>query len=178
MPKDLQREGVRLKVYKYEGPFIPAYLDDYQLSVDEFRLYCHISRRGDCFESVYDMARFIGVSERTARSALNVLMRAGLVEREARGYQLYIYRTCAYSNWANNAELPGIRAEVRSYRKTKLTGEAERSSVASTETSVVGTAPNIEQCGTGNQGVLVLATEVYGTSNRGVRYHQPTKVIP
>ena len=60
-----------------QAPFIPAWLDDADLTAVEFRLLAHVWRRagkkGACYESVAKMAAHIGVSERTIQYALRSL---------------------------------------------------------------------------------------------------------
>lgn len=65
-------------------PFIPAKLDDADLTPHEFRVFCRISRRGDCTESVSKMASATGMHPDTVRRALRTLEEASMITRTPR----------------------------------------------------------------------------------------------
>jgi hypothetical protein len=59
--------------------FIPAWLDDAGLTTAQFRLFCHVARRGICFETLDNIARVCRVKRRTAQLALKHLEDTGFV---------------------------------------------------------------------------------------------------
>ena len=63
-------------------PFIPSGLDDYGLSTAEFRIVCHISRRGVCKSAIPTMARVCCMSQKTLKTALRRVVQYGIVCRE------------------------------------------------------------------------------------------------
>lgn len=80
-------------------PFIPAKLDDAELSPHEFRVFCHVSRRGDCTASIGHMSSTTGVSEPTLRGALKTLRHANMIATEKRPGTTNIQRTRSPSEW-------------------------------------------------------------------------------
>src|ERR1039457_1685986 len=66
---------------KNNPPFIPSWLDDAKLDPYEFRLYCHILRRGECYESVRKMVSRVGMRRWGIVAALSRLVSKGFVRR-------------------------------------------------------------------------------------------------
>lgn len=65
--------------------FIHSALDDYGLSMAQFRLFCRIARRGDdCYESVPNMAKACQMDDDTAWAALKFLEARRLVVKTRR----------------------------------------------------------------------------------------------
>lgn len=85
-------------------PFIPAKLDDADLTPHEFRVFCHISRRGECTASIGTMSGNIGISEPTVRDALKTLRSAEMIECEERPGTTNKYRTRPTEEW----DLPAL----------------------------------------------------------------------
>jgi DNA-binding transcriptional ArsR family regulator len=81
------------------SPFIPAALDDADLTPHEFRVFCHIARRGECLASIGKMSDDTGVSEPTLRKALKTLRAASMVEREKRPGTTDKHRTVPPDGW-------------------------------------------------------------------------------
>lgn len=79
--------------------FIRSELDDLRLTPPQFRIYCHICRRGDCFDSIPTMARVCCVNAKTARAALRGLAQAALIEVTLRTGQSTIYKPSPMSQW-------------------------------------------------------------------------------
>lgn len=73
-------------------PFIPAWLDDYGLKTSDFRVLCRVCRRGDCFESVPNIAEGCRLHEDTVRASLNRLVALGLITKQKRPGEPSIYR--------------------------------------------------------------------------------------
>jgi len=80
-------------------PFIPSKLDDADLTPHEFRVFCRISRRGDCTESVGRMAAAMGMHEDTLRKALSTLCAASMVSKTPRPGTTTLYQERPPSEW-------------------------------------------------------------------------------
>lgn len=82
--------------------FIHSELDDFGLSPIEFRVYCRIARRagrGECIESIANMAQGCKVSEASIKRALKLLHDHKLVIREPRPGYTTIYRLTDPHHW-------------------------------------------------------------------------------
>src|SRR5688500_12542699 len=84
--------------------FIPGWLDDMDLSLVAFRLFCTISRRGDFWESKTKLERRFKVSNRTLVAAFAELISRRLITEEKRVGFADRYRVSAN---ANRALVPG-----------------------------------------------------------------------
>lgn len=62
------------------APYIPAELDDYPFTPNEYRVVCRIARRGVCWEGVESMARACGMKADTVRAVLKRLEALGVIE--------------------------------------------------------------------------------------------------
>lgn len=71
--------------------FLHSSLDELGLDPYEFRLLCHISRRGLCYASLNTTAEICNMSVRKAQSALKFLVKEGLVMKETRRGRSDIY---------------------------------------------------------------------------------------
>ena len=80
-------------------PFIPAKLDDADLTPHQFRVFCHVARRGECLASIRKMSDDTGVSEPTVRKALKTLRSASMIEREKRPGTTDKHRTAGPDMW-------------------------------------------------------------------------------
>ena len=81
-------------------PFIPAKLDDAELTPHEFRLFCRIARRGDCTESVGGIASATNMHSDTVRAGLKTLRRAQMIETVDRPGTTNIHRVNPPSEWS------------------------------------------------------------------------------
>jgi hypothetical protein len=136
-----------------EKEYIPSWLDDYPLTALEFRLFCRISRRGECTQSPGKLAKEWGLSDRTIRDAKGLLLAAGLIGRKPNGPQRFITFTLAYETWARAEDVATIRASVLNYRgkgKAKAITQADETKVDTT--SVITTEDNEHNQGNDNQG--------------------------
>lgn len=63
--------------------FNPAFIDDYGLTPEEFRVFARIMRRSagekGCYESIPNMALRLGMGERSVRRAIQVLKECGAI---------------------------------------------------------------------------------------------------
>lgn len=72
--------------------FIPAWLDDFGLSASVFRIYCHISRRGQCYDAIPMIARVCRLNANTVKKGLRELVERKLVAKLQRSGKTTIYR--------------------------------------------------------------------------------------
>jgi hypothetical protein len=79
--------------------FIRSDLDDYGLSVTQYRAFCRIARRGDCFESIPQMAAGCRMNAETMRAAIAFLCERRLVKRLTRSGQTSVLRIMPLSQW-------------------------------------------------------------------------------
>jgi len=94
------------------GAFIPAALDDYPLTVVEFRVYCRTVRRAGadgCYESHDAMGKAVGVSSATVKRARRLLEKAGLVTVERRVGRTSTYRLTPVEQWVEREEVSLLR---------------------------------------------------------------------
>jgi sugar-specific transcriptional regulator TrmB len=63
--------------------FINSVVDDAGLTPNEFRLLCHIARRGKCFSKLSVISMVTDMSVRTVQNTLKFLVNEGLVLKEA-----------------------------------------------------------------------------------------------
>lgn len=79
------------------NPFIPAWLDDARLTAAEFRVYCHIARRGRCFEKLQGIADICRLNRKTDHTVLNRLVNTGLLSAKRQYRQPVIYAVKSHS---------------------------------------------------------------------------------
>ena len=87
------------KVESWGVAFIPAALDDSGLTPNEFRVYCAILRRGNCFESVPNLARRIRLHRDTVWAVLKSLETRGAIVRTNQRGRTSIFSALAVSLW-------------------------------------------------------------------------------
>ncbi len=107
------------------GAFIPSFLDDYPLDPEEFRLYAHIVRRvgkGGCFEAVPNMAKHCRMDKQKAQKAIQVLVKAKMIEPEVRAGKTTIYGLTPYEEWETAQGVEAIRKEVYSKKRKRNPG--------------------------------------------------------
>ena len=73
-------------------PFIPAWLDEAGLTPAQFRVLCHVARRGECFDALPTFARCCRMERETVQRALKHLAALGKVTKEERKWDTNIYR--------------------------------------------------------------------------------------
>lgn len=79
--------------------FIPFELDDYGLSASQFRVFCHISRRGQCFSSLETMASICRLHRDTVCACLNELVSFGMVRRTPKPGKTTDFTVTPISQW-------------------------------------------------------------------------------
>ena len=96
--------------------FVHIDLDQLGLDPYEFRIYGHIARRRTCFVSLDKMADACCMSVRKAQYALQVLHRAGLIDKETRKGRANTFKVAKPSRWRrtmNKEKLANIRKAVK-----------------------------------------------------------------
>ena len=160
-----------------EKEYIPSWLDDYPLTPLEFRLFCRISRRGECTQSPGKLAKEWGLSDRTIRDAQGLLLAAGLIGRRPNGPQRFILFTLGRQSWARPEDIATIRANVLNYRgKTETsvtTTEVDATEVNTTEDKEHNRGNN--NLGDNNQGNSNHSTSVITTDIRESHEGNPMK---
>jgi len=104
-------------------------VDDYGLSVYEFRAYMRIVRRASggrssCTESLENMANACQMSRPTMVRAIRTLIQCGMIRREAKAGETSTYVLCDKSEWAPGKpeiRLPG-KPEIREVDHTFTRG--------------------------------------------------------
>lgn len=86
--------------------FIHRTLDDYDLTPQQFRVYCHVNRRagrkGVCHAKVESIAKACGIHQRTARRSLHFLADRKLILATERPGETTEYRLNHPSDWVKN----------------------------------------------------------------------------
>lgn len=80
-------------------PFIPSYLDDAGLTPSQFRLVCRVSRRGNCFESIANMAKGCGLAINTLKTNLPRLVAMRVLSKTTRVGATSIYSINPFDQW-------------------------------------------------------------------------------
>jgi hypothetical protein len=88
--------------------FIPSWLDDSDLTPNEFRIFSTISRRGNCFESVTNMARRIKMHPDTVWDVLNSLEARGCIARTKRPGQTTLFTARHIDLWKSPTGKGGV----------------------------------------------------------------------
>ena len=99
--------------YNKGEAYIPAALDDYGLTPDEFRVFCRIRRRGDCTEGTRGIADGCRLSDRQVRYAVHVLLACGFISQELRTGFTSILRCNPPSEWVSPEQYYTTRESVR-----------------------------------------------------------------
>lgn len=130
------------------GAFIPSFLDDYGLNADEFRVYAHIARRagsGDCWEGIDAIANHCKMNVKTARKAIAMLIKAGLLSSETRKGKTNVIRLKKHSLWVDSTQLEAIRKQLTPTKTgTTKTGTPTKTGTTSrgrTTPTYLGTPP-------------------------------------
>ncbi len=101
-PKERRRDPI----------FVHSTLDDYGLSLIEFRLCARVARRGSCYESLASLANNFQVSEQTIRRAFRVLVRCKILKEARTAGRSTEFTLNPSSDWAHPSKLKEIRESV------------------------------------------------------------------
>lgn len=128
MPKQT-RQGIETRDGRGGPIFIHSELDDYGLTLVEFRVYARLARRcgdSEAWESVPNMARDFGVNDRTVQRALKLLILARLVSATLRPGHTTVYKLLPLREWVPSGQLPALRARIVKPKKAQMvTAEPE-----------------------------------------------------
>jgi len=91
--------------------FIHSELDDAALLPSEFRVLCHIARRGECFASLETIAKNCRVSKETARAALKSLIAQSFIIAERREGETTLRRVAPRLSWNPYRKLPPLQED-------------------------------------------------------------------
>lgn len=80
-------------------PFIPAKLDDAGLTTAQFRIFCHITRVGDCWQSVQTIAETCKIHPDTVWPAIAELIRRRMLSRIQRPGKTSMLKPLPVSSW-------------------------------------------------------------------------------
>ncbi|MGB3189359.1 MAG: helix-turn-helix domain-containing protein [Limnoraphis sp.] len=83
---------------------------------DQFRLYAHIARRGQCYSSLQTIARICKMSVRKAQYGLKELESLGMIKKDIRKGKTDIYELTSREEWKEierDSELEPEREKVK-----------------------------------------------------------------
>jgi len=80
-------------------PFVPKVLDDAGLPPTEFRIVCRVGRRGDCYETLGEMARGCRMHRDTVIAALGRLVEWSVVIKKSRTGTTSVYTLNHPEEW-------------------------------------------------------------------------------
>jgi len=80
-------------------PFIPSVLDDYGLTAAQFRIVCHVWRRGQCFEAIRTTAAICKLSVNTVRKSLKGLRKLRMIQSKERSGETVLHKPLPLSDW-------------------------------------------------------------------------------
>lgn len=89
-------------------PFIPSQLDDAGLTPVQFRVLCHLWRRGETFSSAQTIASVCRIKRDTVFSTLALLEERGLIRRDARKGQTTIIQPVPFGGTPTQTDLPRL----------------------------------------------------------------------
>jgi hypothetical protein len=95
--------------------FVHSRLDDYGLSTQQFRVFCHMARRagrGEAYPAVATIAAVCRLHPQTVRHALNTLVAHRLLTRQERPGHTALYRLTAPSQWQPPTRIDGDPCET------------------------------------------------------------------
>jgi hypothetical protein len=82
-----------------QKPFIPRQMDDAGLTPAQFRVVCRVSRRGDCTESIKNIARGCRLAIGTVKKVLPFLVANNVLAKEKRTGQTSIFKVNPPREW-------------------------------------------------------------------------------
>jgi hypothetical protein len=88
-----------MKPKKKYNVFIHSKLDKAGLNTSEFRVLCHVARRGECFETVKSISKHCRITEPTVRRSLQSLTNQRFLIREQRTGRTTLYEVAPMEHW-------------------------------------------------------------------------------
>jgi hypothetical protein len=94
-------------------PFIPSAFDDYGFTPAQFRVVCRIARRGNCFESIPNIAVGCKLAINTVKKVIPELISLGVLEKQSRSGETSILKLSPIERWRDRSkDTPGIKRPV------------------------------------------------------------------
>lgn len=92
-------------------PFIPSTFDDFGFTPAQYRVACRVTRRGDCFESIPNMAAGCKLAVKTVKAAVRTLTNSGVFEKQSRPGRTSIFKLAPFAQWQRPSpkETLGVR---------------------------------------------------------------------
>jgi predicted transcriptional regulator len=146
---------MEIKNSKKHTLFLPAFIDDYGFTPEEFRVFARIMRRSlgsqkSCYESIPQMAKTLKISEHLVRLSLRVLIDCGAITRTERPGKPDFLDFNVCDAWRSADDLEAIRQNViDDFRAKDRQRRAAKRVVTDTQPVVV----------TDTQGVVVTDTQ-------------------
>lgn len=170
--------NVAIKESKDFLPNIPSYIDDYGFTPTEYRIYMRIVRRagekGEFYESIPNLAKLCGVSDRTIQRILKLLVACNAVARQVRPGKPDGFRLNSFKKWKPSESLSEIRLVVTPPRRVSgVTGDTTETGVVTPQRRVVVTPETDE--GIPSEGVPTKAEE---SATTGVPESEPETPPP
>lgn len=109
--------------------FVHSAIDDYPLTVEEFRVYSHIARRagaGEAWPKVETVAKHCRIHPDTARRCLQNLIEYGLLSATERKGKTTLYRITRPSLWKRPETALAIQKAQAEASRVKRTAKAAR----------------------------------------------------
>jgi hypothetical protein len=88
-----------MKPKKKYNVFIHSKLDEAGFNTSEFRVFCHVARRGECFETVNSISKHCRITEPTVRRSLQSLAAQRFLIREQRIGRTTLYEVAPLEHW-------------------------------------------------------------------------------
>jgi hypothetical protein len=104
-----------------QSVFIHSSLDEAGLSPAEFRVLCHIARRGDCYATIDTIAEVCRMATNTVRKALKSLAAQSFVRATRRDGQTTLHRLTPVSDWKPYAKTSPLPKDGRATKRTQDT---------------------------------------------------------
>jgi hypothetical protein len=83
-------------------PYIPAWIDEAGLTVHQFRVACHLWRRGETFSNTATIAKVCRMKRNTVFAALAELEKAGFIQRKHRPGQTTVMEPVPFGDTGSN----------------------------------------------------------------------------
>ncbi len=91
-----------------KAPFIPAWLDDSRMPANQFRVLCHVWRRGETFSTAATIAKVCRLKRDTVFKVLSDLETAGFIRRTPRSGQTTLIEPAPFWGTGENGNPPRL----------------------------------------------------------------------
>ena len=93
--------------------FIHSALDEAGLTPSEFRIFCHVARRGECFAAIETIAEICRLSKDTVRAGLKSLAMQSFLIRQPREGQTTVHKVAPIASWNPSHKILPLRKDSR-----------------------------------------------------------------